>query len=131
MSENVEIQLQTSRQDNGRVVISPEVIEVITSLAAQEVEGVAHLRGSFASGVAERLGRRSSGKGIKVDMQEEEAVIDVYITAAYGKSIPDTARQIQKNIVETLDTMTAIKTREVNVHVTGVELPEALENPKE
>ena len=36
----------------GRVVIAPEVIEVIIGIAASKVEGVYGMRGTFASNVA-------------------------------------------------------------------------------
>lgn len=42
----------------GKVEIAPEVIEVIAGIAASEIEGVAQMRGNFASGVAERFGKK-------------------------------------------------------------------------
>jgi uncharacterized alkaline shock family protein YloU len=52
------------------VEIAPEVIEVIAGIAASEVEGVAQMHGNFAAGVAERLGKKNHGKGVKVDLSE-------------------------------------------------------------
>jgi uncharacterized alkaline shock family protein YloU len=106
----------------GKVEISPEVIEVITSLAAAEVEGVATMRGNFASGVAEKLGRKSHGKGVKVDLAEDGISVDVFVVMNYGVSIPDVARKIQDNIHQTLKTMTAIDLNAVNIHVVGIQL---------
>lgn len=106
----------------GKVEISPEVIEVITSLAAAEVEGVATMRGNFATGVAEKLGRKSHGKGVKVDLGEDGIAVDVYVVMNYGVSIPDVAKKIQDNIHQTLRTMTAIDLHAVNVHVVGIQL---------
>lgn len=56
--------LEMSNGDNGlgRIEIAPEVIEVIAGIAASEVEGVEKMRGSFASGVVERLGKKTTGK---------------------------------------------------------------------
>lgn len=55
----------------GTVEIAPEVIEVITGIAASEVEGVSEMRGNFATGVVERFGKKSHGKGVKVDLTEK------------------------------------------------------------
>ena len=55
----------------GKVEIAPEVIEVIAGIAASEVEGVAQMRGNFAAGVVERLGKKNHGKGVKVELLEE------------------------------------------------------------
>ncbi|OIJ20308.1 hypothetical protein BKP45_09590 [Anaerobacillus alkalidiazotrophicus] len=106
----------------GKVEISPEVIEVVTSIAAAEVEGVATMRGNFATGVVEKLGRKSHGKGVKVDLGEDGISVDVYVIMNYGVSIPEVAKKIQENIYQTLKTMTAIDLTAVNVHVVGVQL---------
>lgn len=105
----------------GSVEISPEVIEVIAGIATTEVPGVASMRGSFATGVAERLGRRSHGKGVKVDLKEEGITIDVYVFLEYGVSIPDVGQKIQDNICQTLRTMTSLDVHEANIHVVGIQ----------
>ena len=62
----------------GKVEIAPEVIEVIAGIAASEVEGVSQMRGNFASGVVERLGKKNHGKGVKVELSEDGIKVDVY-----------------------------------------------------
>lgn len=60
--------LEMSHEDNhlGKVEIAPEVIEVIAGIAASEVEGVAEMRGNFATGVVERFGKRITAKASKL-----------------------------------------------------------------
>lgn len=60
--------LEMSHEDNhlGKVEIAPEVIEVIAGIAASEVEGVAEMRGNFATGVVERFGKRITEKASKL-----------------------------------------------------------------
>lgn len=105
----------------GKIEISPEVLEVIASLAAAEVSGVASMRGSFATGVAEKMGRKNYGKGVRVDLSEEGIVIDVQLHMIFGISIPKVAQQVQENISQTLRTMTALQVKAINVHVVGIE----------
>jgi uncharacterized alkaline shock family protein YloU len=120
--KNHVIDLEEQHAKLGKVEISPEVIEVITSLAAAEVEGVATMRGNFATGVAEKLGRKSHGKGVKVDLDQDGISVDAYVIVKYGVSIPEVARKIQDNIHQTLRTMTAIDLSAVNIHVVGIQL---------
>ncbi|WP_157812006.1 Asp23/Gls24 family envelope stress response protein [Alteribacter populi] len=123
MKDNHLIDMSEDNLDLGKVEISPEVIEVIAGLAASEIDGVATMRGNFASGVAERLGRKAShGKGVKVDLQEDGITVEVYVTTNYGASIPDVCKKVQENIYQTLKSMTAIELSGVNVHVVGVQL---------
>ncbi|WP_026689318.1 Asp23/Gls24 family envelope stress response protein [Alteribacter aurantiacus] len=123
MKDNHLIDMSDDKTDLGKVEISPEVIEVIAGLAASEIEGVATMRGNFASGVAERLGRKNNhGKGVKVDLQEDGITVDVFVITNYGVSIPDVCKKVQENIFQTLKNMTAIELIGVNVHVVGVQL---------
>lgn len=121
MTENHLIQMSDEKKNLGKVEISPEVIEVIAGIAASEIDGVGMLRGNFASGVAERLGRKSAhGKGVKVELGENGLKIEIYVITNYGVSIPDVCHKIQDNIVQTLKNMTAIEVLSVDVHVVGV-----------
>ena len=63
----------------GKVEIAPEVIEVITGLATLEVKGLASMRGNFATGVAEKLGKKSHGKGVKVELTDSGILIDLFV----------------------------------------------------
>lgn len=122
MSEQQHL-LEMSHDENGlgKVEIAPEVIEVIASIAASEVEGVTQMRGSFAAGVVERLGKKNHGKGVKVELDEEGIKVDVYCVMKFGVSIPVVAQKIQDNIRQALLNMTALEATEVNIHVVGVQ----------
>lgn len=115
--------LEMNQENNalGKVEIAPEVIEVIAGIAASEIEGVASMRGNFATGVVERLGKKNHGKGVKVDLTEEGIVIEVYCVMTFGVSIPIVAQQIQDNIRQALLNMTALEVNEVNIHVVGIQ----------
>jgi uncharacterized alkaline shock family protein YloU len=115
--------LEMTQENNalGKVEIAPEVIEVIAGIAASEIEGVASMRGNFATGVVERLGKKNHGKGVKVDLTEEGIVIEVYCVMTFGVSIPIVAQQIQDNIRQALLNMTALEVNEVNIHVVGIQ----------
>jgi uncharacterized alkaline shock family protein YloU len=115
--------LEMNPENNGlgKVEIAPEVIEVIAGIAASEIEGVASMRGNFAAGVVERLGKKNHGKGVKVDLTEEGIIIEVYCVMIFGVSIPTVAQKIQDNIRQALLNMTALEVNEVNIHVVGVQ----------
>lgn len=115
------LSVEKSYEGLGKVEIAPEVIEVIAGIAASEVEGVSQMRGTFATGVAERLGRKNHGKGIKVELAEEGIKVDVYCFLNFGISIPAVAQKIQDNIRQALFNMTALEVQEVNVHIVGIQ----------
>lgn len=106
----------------GKVEIAPEVIETIAGLAASEIEGVASMRGNFASDVVERFGKVSHSKGVKVEISDTTIQIDMYLVIQYGVSIPKVAQQLQTNIRQSLKNMTALEVDEINVHVVGIQM---------
>ncbi|GIN89574.1 hypothetical protein J6TS1_22700 [Siminovitchia terrae] len=122
---------QESGQGHGKIEIAPEVIEVIAGIAASEVEGVAQMRGNFASGVVERLGKKNHGKGIRVELSEEGIIVDVYCLMNFGVSIPTVAQKVQDNIRQALFNMTALEVEEVNIHIVGVTFDQSKQESEE
>lgn len=121
MNEMNILEMEQGNSGLGKIEIAPEVIEVIAGIAASEVEGVAGMRGNFAAGVVERLGKKNHGKGVKVELTETGIKIDVYCLMKFGISIPSVAGKIQENIRQALLNMTALEPEEVNIHVVGVQ----------
>lgn len=121
MSDNTILEMNQEQNGLGKVEIAPEVIEVIAGIAASEVEGVAQMRGNFASGVVEKLGKKIHSKGVKVELTEEGIKVDVFCVMIFGVSIPQVAQKIQDNIRQTLINMTALVAEEVNIHVVGIQ----------
>lgn len=105
----------------GRVQLAPEVLEIIIGIATTEVKGVANTTGNFASGVAEKFGKVMHGKGVKTEWSDEGLTVDVYCVVEYGFSIPTVAQEIQKQIRDAIFNMTSLETKEVNVHITGIQ----------
>ncbi len=108
-------------QELGSVRIADDVVAIIAGLAATEVEGVAGMSGGFAGGITEILGRKNLSKGVKVEVGEKDAFIELFIIVKYGARIPDVAWNIQENVKKAVENMTGLETNKVNVHIQGVE----------
>lgn len=104
----------------GSVKISEEVVAIIAGIAATDVPGVAGMSGGIAGGIAEILGRKNLSKGVKVEVGEKEAAIDLYIIVEFGSRIPEVAWDIQDKVKTAVQTMTGLNVVEVNIHVQGV-----------
>ena len=107
-------------EGNDTVKIANEAVATYAGIAVSEVSGVYGMAGGFA-GLTEALsGKKSLTKGIKVDVGEKDAKIDVSIIVEYGARIPDVAFEIQTKVKKSVENMTGLKVVEVNVHVQGV-----------
>ena len=104
----------------GTIRIADDVVKVIAGLAAIEIKGVAGMSGGLAGGIVEMLGRKNLSKGIKVEVGEKEAAIDLSVIMDYGVRIPDIAAQVQESVKSAVERMTGLVVVEANVNVQGV-----------
>jgi uncharacterized alkaline shock family protein YloU len=62
----------------------------------------------------------SSSKGIKVEVGENEATVDLFLGVEYGVSIPSVAQKVQEAVKEAIEGMTGLAVPEINVHIQGI-----------
>ena len=125
--EVVELDEEIKTENEG-IQISSDVVAVIAGVAVSEVQGVSGMSGGFAGGITEVLsGKKNLAKGIKVEINEDTARIDVNIIVEYGSRIPDVAFEIQNRVKKSVENMTGLKVEEVNVHVQGVNTDAVME----
>lgn len=125
MAEN----MQLDKHEYGEVKISDDVVGTIASIAAAEIAGVNGLTGGLAGDLAEIFGKKSLSKGAKVNIEERTVQIDLNVIVDFGIKIPEVSWQIQENVKNAVEMMTGLKVKEVNVHVTGVNLHKDASTP--
>jgi uncharacterized alkaline shock family protein YloU len=70
-------------------------------------------------------GSGSPTRGISVEVGEVEAAVDATLTVAYGRSIPQVAEAVRRNIVNRVENLLGLRVTEVNIAVNDVFFPEA------
>lgn len=109
-----------NKNEKGSIKIADDVVGIIAGLAATEVKGVAGMSAGIVGGIAEILGRKNLSKGVKVQVGEKEAKVDLYIIVNYGVRIPEVAWNVQENVKKAIENMTGLSVVEVNIHIQGV-----------
>ncbi|MBS4024745.1 MAG: Asp23/Gls24 family envelope stress response protein [Clostridia bacterium] len=123
--------LDDSKTKSGTIKIADEVVGIIAGLAASETIGIAGMSGGVVGGIAELLGRKNLAKGVKVEVGEKEAAIDLFVAVDFGTEISSVARDVQLNVKSAVENMTGLKVVEVNVHVQGVVFQREVEKEEE
>lgn len=118
MAEESTIEL--IHDNDGKIILSPQTLEFIAGIAASEVDGVSKMHGSLANNVSELLGRSDHRRGVKVDKQPDDLIIDVDVYLEFGVSVPQVAAEIQTNVAQQVKLMTDLTVSQVNVHVQGI-----------
>ena len=127
MSEK-DMDFAIQEEQSGKVTFNTDVIATIAGLATVEVPGVAGMSGGIVSGMAELLGRRNLTKGVKVAINEQECEVDLNIVVTYGVKIPEVTAKIQGDVKSSIETMTGLTVKSVDIHVQGVDLEKKKED---
>ena len=110
----------TQVQDNGRVMISEDVISTIVIQSLSDIEGYVGLSAKPGSDIVELIGKKNWGKGIRIAIAEDNSLtVDCDILIGYGQSVVEMAKAVQVAVVSHLESMTGVKVLRVNVNVNG------------
>ena len=118
MADNKEYLIQG--HEDGTILISEEVICTIAAAAVMEVEGVDTLNTNIGSDLAEMLGVKSLGKGIRLNVEENDVTIECSIVLSYGYDVIEVAKNVQQNVKNAVESMTGFHVRYVDVTVSAV-----------
>ena len=118
MTENK--QYITQVQSNGSVMISEDVIATIIEHAVAEVEGVVGLSTKPGADIAEIIGKKNWGKGVKIEIEDNELTVDCNLVVAYGQNVVTVAAAAQEAMRNALESMANVKLAAVNVNVCGI-----------
>jgi uncharacterized alkaline shock family protein YloU len=127
-NENASRSVSSRRSDvSGRTTIADSVVAVIAGISAREVDGV-HTMGGGASravgAVRDTMARSTDfTRGVKVEVGEKQAAVDLDIVVLYGTEIADAAAQIRSHVANAVERMTGLEVVEINVNVRDVYIP--------
>ncbi|MFF4947856.1 Asp23/Gls24 family envelope stress response protein [Streptomyces chattanoogensis] len=122
----------TNATARGRTTIADTVVAKIAYLAAEEVPGVHALGSGLARSVGALRKRVPGGPtttvhGVKVEVGERQAAVDLDLIVEYGEIIPDVADAVRESVIAAVERMTGFEVVEVNTVVSDVKLPEEAE----
>lgn len=111
-----------NEENVGVVQIADDVVAMIASLAATEVEGVSAMAGNITNELMSKVGVKNLTKGVKVDVLENNVTVDLAVTMEYGYNIPATCQRVQTKVKAAIENMTGLNCSDVNIRIAGVKL---------
>ncbi|MCC5910712.1 MAG: Asp23/Gls24 family envelope stress response protein [Clostridiaceae bacterium] len=107
----------------GKIKIAHDIVMTIARHAAEEVEGITSIKGGLPGGIGELFSKNTSNKkGIKIQSQETQVVINLSVVVKYGTIIPEVIGQVQEKVKSSIESMTDIQVSKVNVFVQDIEI---------
>lgn len=102
--------------DVGQIQIADDVVAMIASLAATEVEGVS----GMAVNIMSKVGMKKLTKGVKVDMTNNNVKVMLSVTMQYGFNIPSVCAKVQDKVKTAIENMTGLNCTDVSIRIVGV-----------
>lgn len=106
----------------GAVQIADDVVAMIASLAATEVEGVSAMVGNITNELMSKVGMNKLNKGVKVEIIDKAVSADLAIMIEYGYNIPETCQAVQTKVKASIENMTGLEVADVNIRIAGVNM---------
>ena len=121
--------------DRGKTTIADGVVAKIAGIAAREVSGVHNMGSGSARAVGalrDRIGEAVGGapppsqggssptQGVKVEVGERQAAVDLDLVVEYGVPIADVAESVRSNVATKVGRMTGLEVAEVNIYINDV-----------
>ncbi|MBN0043472.1 Asp23/Gls24 family envelope stress response protein [Streptomyces actuosus] len=115
--------------DRGRTSIADLVVVKVAGIAAREIPGVYDMGGGLSrtiGAVRDRVpgGRPDMRRGVKVEVGERQAAVDLDLVVEYGVPITDVSRDVRENVISAVERITGLEVVEVNITVNDVRLPD-------
>ena len=99
----------------GTVQIADEVVAIIASLAATEVEGVSSMAGNITNELMSKV-------GVKVEVFNHQVRAELAVLMEYGYNIPATSQKVQERVKNAIENMTGLTVTDVNIRIAGVNM---------
>jgi len=110
----------------GTVKIADDVVAMIAGIAATEIDGVTAMVGNITNELMSKMGIKTLTKGVKVDIYGKEVKVDLAVNMEYGYNVISTGNKVQERVKNSIENMTGLEVRDVNVRIAAIRMPSAL-----
>jgi uncharacterized alkaline shock family protein YloU len=108
-------------QNDGKVMISEDVIAGIAKHALMDVEGCVGVATKSGSDLVDRFGTKSWSRGVKVVIADNsKTIIECNVIVLYGSNVVELAANIQEAVISAVRPMVGISDVTVNVNICGI-----------
>ena len=109
----------TDTPTQGKTTVSPDVLTTIARLAALSVPGVSRL--APISGGVNRLFKRGTGDGIRIETDENTVYVDLHLVLMADVNIREVSRNVQHNVARSIQEMVGMEVGQVNIHIEDID----------
>ena len=102
---------------NGKLLITEEVLALITLLKIDETEGIAKTISGVKDDILNVIRSKYSRKGVTIVNTEDGVSIEIRISLYYGNNVIETCKKLQETVVQEIEAMTGVVVKNINIKV--------------
>jgi len=117
--------MTNSDRPPGKTTVSPDVLISIARLSALGVPGVSRM--APISGGVNRLFRKGSNEGVRIEVEEDIVYADIYLVLKQDVNIREVSRNVQQQVTRAMQEMVGMDVGHVDIHIEDIDYEEIAE----
>jgi uncharacterized alkaline shock family protein YloU len=109
----------------AKTTVAPDVLVTITRLSALSVPGVSRM--AQVPGGVNRLFKRGIGDGVRIAVEDNVIVANLYLILKQNVNIREVSRNVQHQVARALQEMVGMDIGGIEIHIEDIDLEEAPE----
>ena len=102
-----------------KTTIAPDVLITIARLSALSVPGVSRM--ANVTGGVNRLFRRGIHDGVRIEVEDNLVVANLYLVVKKDFNLRDVSRNVQEHVTRALEEMVGMEVGSIEIHVEDID----------
>jgi len=112
----------TEPTNQGKTTVAPDVLITIARLSALGVPGVSRM--AQITGGVNRLFKRGVHDGVRIEVEDNTVVVDLYLILQKDVNIREVGRQVQVQVARAIQEMVGMEIGGIVIHVEDMDYEE-------
>ena len=109
----------TDQFQQGKTTVSPDVLVTIARLSALSVPGVSRM--AQVPGGVNRLFKRGIGDGVRIEVEDNVVVANLYLILKQNVNIREVSRNVQHQVARALQEMVGMDIGSIEIHIEDID----------
>jgi uncharacterized alkaline shock family protein YloU len=109
----------TDQFQQGKTTVSPDVLVTIARFSALSVPGVSRM--AQVPGGVNRLFKRGIGDGVRIEVEDNVVVANLYLILQQNVNIREVSRNVQQQVARALQEMVGMDIGSIDIHIEDID----------
>ncbi len=112
----------TETTNQGKTTVAPDVLVTIARLSALGVPGVSRM--AQVTGGVNRLFKRGVHDGVRIEVEDNTVVVDLYLILKKDMNIREVSREVQEQVARSIQEMIGMDIGSIEIHIENIDYEE-------